>query len=158
MPRKIIDGKTRPTITTDPNITDGHVVETVICGVDGSGSPVRLTVDGSGNLNTAGGGGGGGTVTTKASPLAWVDGSGTIATGGAAQTIFNANATRARLVIQNQSTGLLFINFGVPAVTDQPSIRLEPYDIWMDSGPSCTNQSVSIIGDATGQAFTAKEA
>lgn len=94
----------------------------------------------------------------RASSLSWTDGSATITTGATAQTVFAANATRARLFVQNQSTDLLWINFGVTAVQSQPSVRLEPFDVWVDLAPSCTSQLVSIIGPTTGQAFCAKEA
>lgn len=99
------------------------------------------------------------TVTTTASASALTDGSGTITAGGTAQTIFALNAARKYLAIQNQSSDVLWVNFGVTAVASEPSIQLPA------NGGSITYESnfvpsgsVSVIGATTGDAFTAKQA
>lgn len=87
------------------------------------------------------------------------DGSGTIATGGTAQAVFAAKPNRRYLLIQNNSTGPLWINFTTEAVAGQPSIQLSSGGtaFVMETGFVST-EAVSIIGATTGQAFTAKEA
>jgi len=86
------------------------------------------------------------------------DGSGTITTGGTAQTIFALNASRKYLYVQNQSTGNLWINFGTNAVQGQPSILITPNGAsFVMEASFLSGQSVTIIGATTGQAFTAKQ-
>lgn len=98
-------------------------------------------------------------VSTTPTASALTDGSGAITTGGTAQQIFAANAARKYLVIQNHSTDVLWVNFGVVAVASRPSIEIPP------NGGSVTYESnfvpsglVSIIGATTGDSFTAKQA
>lgn len=90
---------------------------------------------------------------------ALTDRSGSITTGGTAQTMMAANASRCYLLIQNVSAGDLWINFGTTAVQDSPSIRISPNSgsfVWESTvAPS---DSVSVIGATTGQKWTAKEA
>lgn len=87
------------------------------------------------------------------------DGSGTIATGGTAQTVFAANANRRYLLVQNNSSGALWVNFTTTAVESQPSVQLAANggSIVMETGFVST-EAISIIGATTGQAFTAKQA
>lgn len=88
----------------------------------------------------------------------YTDKSGTITTGGTAQSLAAANASRRYLMVQNNSAGDLWINFGVTAIVGQPSIRLQPGDAWIEDGTFVNTGSVSIIGATTGQTFSAKEA
>lgn len=83
--------------------------------------------------------------------------SGTITTGGTAQTLAAANANRGYFFIQNHSTGDLWIDFGATAVQSQPSIRIPSEGSFVLEGLGCSTEAVSVIGAATGQAFTAKE-
>lgn len=87
------------------------------------------------------------------------DASGTITAGGTAQAVFAAKADRRYLLIQNNSSGPLWINFTTTAVEGQPSIQLSSGGtaFVMETGFVST-EAVSIIGATTGQAFTAKEA
>jgi hypothetical protein len=93
----------------------------------------------------------------------WTDRSGTITAGGTAQQIMAAPAEaddREYLVIQNVSSGDLWVNFGVVAVQSQPSIKLIPgasLELSYAGNGYCPSQFVSIIGATTGQAFVAKE-
>jgi hypothetical protein len=89
---------------------------------------------------------------------ALTDRSGTITVGGTAQTLAAANSVRKYLLIQNNSTGALWVNFGAAAVQGQPSIQLAANggSLVMEAG-FVSNQSVSIIGATTGQAYSAKE-
>ena len=85
------------------------------------------------------------------------DGSGTITTGGTAQTVFAANATRRYLYIQNNSTAALWINFTTTATASQPSIELAAGASFTMASGFVSTELVSIIGATTGQTFTAKQ-
>lgn len=93
------------------------------------------------------------------SPVGLTDRSGTITSGGTAQTLAAQNFGRIYLLIQNVSAGDLWVNFGTTAVANQPSIKLvsgASLEYGASSG-AVPMQSVSIIGATTAQAFTAKE-
>ena len=83
--------------------------------------------------------------------------SGTVTSGGTAQTIAAANTDRRYLLIQNHSDTDCWINIGVTAVAGQPSIKL-----FANGGvyePLVVPQAlISLFGAVTGKAFTAKEA
>jgi hypothetical protein len=85
------------------------------------------------------------------------DRSGTITIGGTAQTLMPANSARTGCLLQNLSTGDLWINSFATAVQGEPSI-------WIPAGSffSCEQTGVplgpiSIYGATTGQTFTARE-
>lgn len=89
------------------------------------------------------------------------DGSGTITTGGTAQTVFPANTGRQYLLIQNVSDEDQWVNFGIAAVASQPSIKIAAGNALEFSAAGTgvvPTALVSIIGATTGKAFTAKEA
>lgn len=122
--------------------------------------------DGAGNKILAvyadGGSGGGGTPSTNG-PL--TDRSGTITSGGTAQTIAALNASRKYFFIQNLSTDTLWINFGVAAVVGWPSMALPPATSSTSgnggtleyTGSFIPSGLVSVLGATTGDAFAAKE-
>lgn len=86
--------------------------------------------------------------------LAAADRSGTITTGGTAQVLAAATATRKNLSLQNISSGDLWINEGGTAVIGAAGSFKVP------AGESYYTEytgSLSIIGATTSQAFTAKE-
>jgi hypothetical protein len=83
--------------------------------------------------------------------------SGTITAGGASQTLAAANATRSYFFIQNISTDVLWIDFGVAAVQDQPSIKLCPEATFVMEGGFVSTDAINIIGPTTGAKFVAKE-
>lgn len=90
-----------------------------------------------------------------------IDGSGTITAGATAQQVFTQNTGRQYLLIQNISTGDLWVNFGVTAVQLQPSIKLVAGASveFSSAGTGVVPTAlVSIIGATTGQAFVAKQA
>lgn len=92
---------------------------------------------------------------------ALIDGSGTITTGGTSQQVFAADTGRNYLLIQNVSNGDLWINFGVAAVINQPSIKLatgSSIEFSLAGTGVVPTDTVNIIGATTGQAFTAKAA
>ena len=85
------------------------------------------------------------------------DRSGTISSGGVAQTLANANTSRKYLIIQNLSAENLYINFTTTAVQGQPSLLLLPNGSFVMEGSFVSTEAVSIIGATTGSAFAAKE-
>lgn len=101
-----------------------------------------------------GGGGGGGGGATRG-PI--TDGSGTISVGGTSQVVFAANPIRKYLIFQNQSSGDLWINFGIAAVQSQPSIRVFPGESFLMEGSHISTDSINVIGATTGQSFAAKQ-
>jgi hypothetical protein len=102
-----------------------------------------ITVDGALTVNPSGG--------------SLTDGSGTITTGGTRQQIFAANATRKYLLIQNNSSASLWVNFGVNAAASQPSILIFPGQSYENPSHFCPTDRVDIFGAVTGQTFTAKQ-
>jgi len=86
------------------------------------------------------------------------DRSNTIATGGTAQTLAALNASRRYLLVQNQSTGNLYIRFTGTAAADQTSLRIAAGDYWESPPHYCPTSAVSIIGATAGQAFHSVEA
>lgn len=88
---------------------------------------------------------------------ALTDRSGSITLGGTAQQLAAANATRRYFFVHNISTGDLWINFGVTAVQDQPSIKLAAGASFVMEGSFVSNQTVSVISNTTGAKFTSKE-
>ncbi len=88
------------------------------------------------------------------------DRSGTITSGGTAQQLAAANGGRQYLLIQNNSSADLWVNFGTTAVVGQPSIKIASGGAieYSAHGTGVVPTAlVSIIGGTTSQAFTAKE-
>lgn len=93
------------------------------------------------------------------------DRSGTITTGGAAQQLAAANTARRYLLIQNLSTGVLWVNLTGTAAVGQPSIALKACAVANDGtggaivfeGSFIPTGAVSILGATTGQAYSARE-
>jgi hypothetical protein len=89
----------------------------------------------------------------------FVDLSGTIAAGGAAQSLVGQNTARRYLRISNPSTAgeSLWINDkgGTASSSDGKSWELQAGQIWEPDVPP-TN-AVSIVGATTGHAFEAAE-
>lgn len=86
------------------------------------------------------------------------DRSGTITAGGTAQQLAASNSSRRYLLIQNQSTGNLYIRFTGTAAADQTSLRIAAGDYWESPPHYCPTSAVSIIGATAGQAFHSVEA
>lgn len=122
-------------VTSDPNYDVG------------SEAPATLTQQG--RLRIDGGPGSGGSLSSGNNR------SGTIGTGGAAQQMAPANASRIALKGQNISAADLWINEigGTATVNAAGSYKVT-------SGATFsiqTNRAVSVIGGTTGQAWTATE-
>ena len=92
-------------------------------------------------------------ITTKGS---FTDRSGTIAVGGTSQQLAAANSSRNHLLIQNNGTIDLWINFGTAAVADQPSIKIPVGAVYTSDVTFVSTQAVNVIG-ASGGKWTAKE-
>lgn len=103
--------------------------------------PAVMAVDPSGNAVAALGAG--------------TDKSGSITTGGTAQTLAAANTSRRLLTGQNISAADLWINEtgGTAAVNGAGSFQVAAGQTFSID----TNQAVSIVGATTGQKFTATE-
>lgn len=82
------------------------------------------------------------------------DGSGVISTTSV--QVFAANANRNYLFIQNISGNKIWLNFGIAAINNQPSILLAPGASMTFDGFICT-QSVNIIGQANNLSYVAKQ-
>lgn len=88
-------------------------------------------------------------------PLA--DRSGAIASAAAAQDVAAANPNRRYLLVQNASSGDLWVDLGADAVLDSPSIVLGPRDALVFESGLIPTDRVSVRGATAGQKFTAKE-
>lgn len=97
-----------------------------------------------------------GSVTPSTFSTTMTNNSGTITTGGTAQTLSTAKA-RHYLLIQNVSTGNLYINFTSAASAAAGSILLLPNAMFVQDSGSVTSELISVFGATTGQAYTSKE-
>lgn len=96
---------------------------------------------------------------------ALTDKSGTITAGGTAQVLAAAKSDRRYLMIQNLSTGVLWVNTTGTAAVGQPSIALKACTVLNDGtggaivfeGSFIPTGAVSILGATTGQPFAARE-
>ena len=75
------------------------------------------------------------------------------------QQVMPTNLNRKYLLVQNVSSGDMWINFNTNANLNQPSILLlADGGSFVMEGSAIVTDSVSIIGATTGQQYTAKEA
>jgi hypothetical protein len=83
--------------------------------------------------------------------------SGTITSGGNAQTIAGFNPARKALIIQNTSDTDMWVAFGTTAVAASPSFLIEAgnQENWGDEHRTLICRAISVIGATTGKAFTA---
>ena len=95
--------------------------------------------------------------TTVPNQGSWTDRSGSLTTGGTAQTIAALRAGRSYFLFQNISPDDLWINCGVTAVQDQPSFKIIAGGSFVMEGNSVCTDLISVIGATTGQKFSAKE-
>jgi hypothetical protein len=96
-------------------------------------------------------------VVQATSQATYTDKSGTITTGGTAQTLAALNASRAGYFIQNVSAGDLWFSTLATAVAAQPSIKIAAGSAVTVTSPDVTTGAISIIGATTGQAYSARE-
>lgn len=137
MPADIVDGKS----VNAPQVTGSAVLG---AGTDGLYHVLKVGADGS-----ISGGPVGGTLTDR---------SGTITTGGTAQQLAPANASRHYLLVVNDSaTETMWINFTTTAVTSEPSIPILANGSFVMESSFVSTEAVSIIAATTGHPWTAKE-
>lgn len=91
-----------------------------------------------------------------AQALTYADRSGAITTGGTAQVVLPAWPGRHGCVVQNQSTGSLWVSETATAVAGPPSILIPVGQQFLCMAPA-SGQAYSIIGATTAQAFAARE-
>lgn len=87
--------------------------------------------------------------------------SGSITTGGSAQSAAAANAARNYLLIQNKTTAAesFWVNCrGADAVADSPSVEVAPGVTLMYEGGFVPTGAISVIAATTGTKFTIEEA
>ncbi len=116
-----------------------------------SSNPVRIDPTGTTTQPVSG------TITTTPATGTLTDHSGTITTGGSAQSLMGSNSNRKYLVIQNTGNKDLWFNFTTTAVQDQPSFKLPPNGAFVMENSFVSTEAISIIGPTTGKSFTAKE-
>lgn len=85
------------------------------------------------------------------------DKSGTITTGGTAQTAIALNANRRAFWIQNLSSGDLWISDVGTATAASPSLKIVAGGLYESMPGNCPTSAISIIGATTSQAFAARE-
>jgi hypothetical protein len=95
--------------------------------------------------------------TIAGNPWAITNRSGTIATGGASQTLMAANSQRRGYWVQNVSAGALYINALGTAAATQPSVLIPPNGLYECAEGSTPASEIQIFGATTGQAFSARE-
>jgi hypothetical protein len=89
--------------------------------------------------------------------MALINRSGTITTGGTAQTLMAADTTRNGFSVQNLSTGDLWINeLGGTAAASQPAIKITSGSLYETPRGMPCEYAVSIFGATTGQAFMSR--
>lgn len=97
----------------------------------------------------------------RAFSTAYTDQSGTITSGGTAQTCMAANVARQGVIIQNVSAGDLYISAsGTAAATvsaNSGSLKLTSGSYWEAPINGVPRTAISIFGATTGQAFVAWE-
>jgi hypothetical protein len=98
-------------------------------------------------------------LTRTRAPAVPVNRSGTITTGGTAQSLIAANATGIRFSLKNlhATSSLWFDETGTAAVASQPSYELKPGAAYESPLGQIVTGGVSIIGPTTGQSFYARE-
>lgn len=77
--------------------------------------------------------------------------------GGASQEVFPAKGDRVYFFFQNISIGDLWIDFGVAAIEDTPSIKVVPDGHFVFEDNVVDNRAINVIGATLGQKFVAKE-
>jgi hypothetical protein len=97
-------------------------------------------------------------VSFTAAAASYTSKSGTITSGGTAQTLAASNASRKFYRVMNLSTGDLWVNdMGATAAAAQPSFKIVAGAMY-ESGSVVSSAAISIFGATTGQAFSASEA
>lgn len=83
--------------------------------------------------------------------------SGSLTTGGVAQTASAANANRIGYLIRNNSSGSLYVSTLAAAVIGQASLEIKPGELYETPSTMKPTGAISIIGATTGQTWTGRE-
>lgn len=96
--------------------------------------------------------------TVRVARGSFTDRSGTITAGDTSQQVMAANASRKYLLFENVSDVDMWVNFGVAAVKNQPSILVKANGgTFTFESNFVPTQALHVICVTTGKAFTAKE-
>lgn len=93
---------------------------------------------------------------SPATGLTFTDRSGSITAGGTSQQVAAANTARRYLLFQNHSDTDMWIDFGIAAVANQPSVKVVAGGYFEPLVPP--TEAVHVICATTGKGFTCKEA
>lgn len=85
------------------------------------------------------------------------DYSGSVTLGGTAQVVQSAGLIRRYLLIQNISDTTMWVNFGVTAVADQPSIQIVAGASLVFDHAFVPIGDISLMCATTGKKFVIKE-
>lgn len=96
-------------------------------------------------------------VALRAATVSYVDRSGTVASGGAAQVLAPAQPARRGFFVQNLSSGDLWISSIGTALADQPALRIAPGQLYEAPAHGVPGSAISVFGATTGQSFAARE-
>lgn len=96
-------------------------------------------------------------VVSATSSVVLTDRSGSITSGGVAQTLMASNSSRRGLWVQNLSSGDLYVCFVGTATAGGSSIKLAAGALYESPAHGVPVSHVSIFGATTGQAFSANE-
>jgi hypothetical protein len=141
-------------VVLNPGLNGAQIATDDILGVQYQRNKITLGADGinNGDLSASN------PMPAYFPPVAPVNRSGTITTGGTAQILMSANPIRRGFDIQNNSAGDLAINVtnGTASLTAN-SIIIPTGSLYESPLSGCTNYAISIIGATTGQVFFASE-
>lgn len=84
------------------------------------------------------------------------DKSGTITTGGTAQTVIAANTARRGWQLSNLSAAIMYVRDDGSAATATTGVPVNPGQS-VDDGGRCSTAAISVYCATTGAAFSAKE-
>lgn len=87
----------------------------------------------------------------------YTDRSGTVTSGGTAQTLMAANSARKGWWVHNLSTGDLYVNDVGTATTAGSSIKVPSGALYEPPMFGVSTGAISIYGATTSQAFAARE-
>ena len=96
-------------------------------------------------------------ILARNAPSALTDRSGSITTGGTAQQLMAANATRRGWYIQNNSDTVMWVSDVGTAAATQPSLKLLPDAYYEPPQSGVDNGAISLFCATTGKTFTARE-
>lgn len=131
--------------SSDPTYVDGNMGQASFT----TAGRLRVDADVSATLS--------GNMEIQGNVVTLINRSGTITSGGTAQTAAASNAGRKGFSVQNVSGGDLWWSTLATAIQGQPSHKLPPNALYETPLHAVPTGAISIIGGTTGQAFTMRE-